>query len=89
MAKKSFRAKVTIGDDGNVVVEPTRKTGTHRYQFMLHIEHGHLKRTLKDYIIVFRFPRAKGILAAARHLICDTARLAILMTNLFFNHNEQ
>jgi len=83
---KIFKAKVTICNDGQMVVEPYQETGSSRYRYMLNVEHAHLKRTLKDYIVVFRFPRAKGILSAARHLIIATSRLVILMCNEYFNH---
>lgn len=89
MEIKTFPAKVTIYDDGHMVVEPYQKTGSHRYQYIINVEYGHLKRTLKDYIVVFKFPRAKGILFAARHLICATSRMSILMCNEFFHHYEQ
>lgn len=88
MAKKTFRAKVTLNDDGTTVIEPYRKSGSPRYEYLLDVKYGFLRRTKKDYIVVFRFPRKAGILAAARHLISATSRLSILMCNLFFNHNE-
>lgn len=89
MAFNSFRAKVTRLDGGTMVVEPYHETGSKRYEPILSTEHAQLKTTMKDYIIVFRFSRAKGILAAARLLICETSRLAILMCNEYFNHYER
>ena len=89
MKEKSYRAKVRQFDDGTTVVEPYRKTGSPRYEYLLNVKYGFLRRTKKDYIVIFRFPRKAGILAAARHLISACSRLAILMSNEFFNHNEQ
>ena len=86
---KSFRAKVTLNDDGTTVIEPYRKSGSARYEYLADVKYGFLRRTKKDYIVVFRFPRKAGILAAARHLISATSRLSILMCNLFFNHGER
>lgn len=86
MENSSFRAKVTRFDGGTMVVEPYHETGSKIYEHIFSTENAQLKATMKDYIVVFRFPRAKGILAAARNLICETARMAILMTNEHYNH---
>lgn len=86
MNQTSFRAKVTRFDGGTMVVEPYHETGSKRYEYILSTEHAQLRSTMKDYIVVFRFPRAKGILAAARHLICETARMSLLMYNEYYNH---
>lgn len=89
MSIKIFKARVIQYDNGQMVIEPYQKTGSKRYEYMLNVKYGSLKRTKKDYIVVFRFSRAKGILSAARHLICATSRISILMCNEFFNHNEK
>ena len=75
-------------DSGTTVVETYRETGSPRYEYLLDTEYSQLRRTKEDYIFVFRFPRVKGILAAARMLICECARMSQLMNNLFINHNE-
>ena len=89
MRPSSFRAKVTRFDGGTMVVEPYHETGSHRYEYILSTEYAQLRRTTKDYIVVFRFPRAKGILAAAQHLISETARLSVLLCNEYYNHFER
>ncbi len=89
MAFQTYRAKVTRLDSGATVIEPYRKTGSAKYEHLLQTEFTQLRRTKKDYIVVFRFPRMKGIIAATRHLISECAHMAILMTNEYFNHNEQ
>lgn len=91
--EETFPAKVTLIKDrnGNLAyrIQPYDKTGNCRYHYVLNTKYGCLKTTKRDYLISFRFPRKAGILAATRHLISDSARLAILMTNLYFNHNER
>ena len=89
MALTTYRAKVTRLDGGATVIEPIRNTGSHRYEYMLQTKHTQLRSTKKDFIIVFRFPRVGGIIAAIRQLISETAHMAILMTNEYFNHNER
>jgi hypothetical protein len=89
MNNESYRARITRFENGTTVVEPYRKTGSHRYEYMLQTKHTQLRSTKKDYIVVFKFPREKGILAATRQLISETARLSILMCNLYFHHNVQ
>ena len=89
MHNNSFRAKVTRYDGGTMVVQPYQETGCKRYEHILSTECTQLRRTKREYIVVFRFPRVKGILAAARLLICETSRLAILMCNEHFNHYER
>lgn len=89
MIYESYRAKVTRLDNGATVIEPYRETGSRKYQYMLQTKYTQLRRTKKDYIVVFRFPRVGGIIAAIRQLISETAHMAILMTNEYFNHNEQ
>jgi len=85
----TYRAKVTRLDNGATVIEPYRETGSRKYQYMLQTEYTQLRRTKKDYLVVFRFPRVKGIIAATRHLISECAHMAILMSNEYFNHNEK
>lgn len=89
MAFQTYRAKVTELDSGATVIEPYRETGSVRYEHMLQTEYMQLRRTKKDYIVVFRFPRVGGIIAATRQLISETAHMAILMSNEYFNHFEQ
>ena len=89
MIYETYRAKVTRLDNGATVIEPYRETGSRKYQYMLQTKYTQLRRTKKDYIVVFRFPRVGGIIAAIRQLISETAHMAILMTNEYFNHNEQ
>lgn len=89
MIYESYRAKVTRLDNGATVIEPYRETGSRKYQYMLQTKYTQLRRTKKDYIVVFRFPRVGGIIAAIRQLISETAHMAILMTNEYFNHNEK
>lgn len=89
MAFNSFRAKVTRLDGGTMVVEPYHETGSRRYDYMLQTEYTQLRRTKKDYIVVFRFPRERGIIAATRQLISECARISVLMYNEYFRHNEQ
>lgn len=89
MALTTYRAKVTELDNGATVIEPYRESGSSRYEHMLQTEFMQLRRTKKDYIVVFRFPRVGGIIAAIRQLISETAHMAILMTNEYFNHNER
>ena len=89
MAFQTYRAKVTELDSGATVIEPYRETGSPRYRYMLQTEFMQLRRTKKDYIVVFRFPRVGGIIAAIRQLISETAHMAILMYNEYFRHNEQ
>lgn len=89
MAKETFRAKVTRYDSGTTVVEPYQETGSARYDYLLSTQYSQLRRTRSHYIAVFRFPRVEGILAATRNLINEAARLAILMTNEYFNHGEK
>lgn len=91
--EETFSARVTLTKDryGNLTykIQPYGKTGKCRYVYLLNTEYGCLKTTQKDYLVSFRFSRKDGILAATRHLISDAARLAILMTNEFYHHNEQ
>lgn len=89
MNYQSFRAKVTRLDGGTMVVEPYHETGSPRYEYMLQTEYTQLRRTKKDYIVVFRFPRERGIIAATRQLISECARISVLMYNEYFRHNEQ
>lgn len=89
MELTTYRAKVTRLDNGATVIEPYRESGSSRYEHMLQTEFMQLRRTKKDYIVVFRFPRVGGIIAAIRQLISETAHMAILMTNEYFNHNER
>jgi len=89
MAKKTYCAKVTENDNGRTVIEPYRKTGSPRYEYLTSVKYGTLRRTKKDYIVIFRFPRKAGILAATRHLISACSRLAVLMCNEHFNHFEK
>lgn len=89
MAFQTYRAKVTELDSGATVIEPYRETGSRKYQYMLQTEYTQLRRTKKDYIVVFRFPRVRGIIAATRHLISECAHMAILMSNEYFHHYEQ
>ena len=88
MAFQTYRAKVTRLDGGATVIEPYRSSGSSRYEHMLQTEYMQLRRTKKDYIVVFRFPRVGGIIAAIRQLISETAHMAILMSNEYFNHDE-
>ncbi len=89
MAFISYRAKVTRLDGGTTIIEPIRKSGLPRYEHMLQTEFMQLRRTKKDYIVVFRFPRVRGIIAATQHLISECARMTLLMYNEHFNHCEQ
>lgn len=88
MAFLTYRAKVTRLDGGATVIEPYRETGSARYEHMLQTQFMQLRRTKKDYIVVFRYPRVRGIIAATRHLISECAHMAILMSNEYFNHFE-
>ena len=88
MAFLTYRAKVTRLDSGATVIEPYNESGTSRYEYMLQTEYTQLRRTKKDYLVVFRFPRVRGIIAATRHLISECAHMAILMSNEYFNHFE-
>lgn len=85
----SYRAKVTRLDSGATVIEPYRKTGSAKYEHLLQTEFTQLRRTKKDYVVVFRFPRMKGIIAATRQLINECARISLLMYNLYLRHNEK
>ena len=87
--KDSYRAKITKLNDGTTVVEPYRETGSPRYEYLASVEYGTLRRTKKDYYVIFKFSRKAGILAAARHLISACSRLAILMCNEYYHHNEK
>jgi len=89
MAKRTYRAKVTENDNGRTVIEPYRETGSARYEYLMSVKYGFLRRTKKDYIVIFKFPCKAGILAAARHLISACSRLAILMCNEYYNHFEK
>lgn len=89
MAFQTYRAKVTRLDSGATVIEPYRKTGSAKYEHLLQTEFTQLRRTKKDYIVVFRFPRMKGIIAATRQLINECARISLLMYNLDLRHNEK
>lgn len=89
MIYETYRAKVTRLDSGTMVVEPYHKTGTNRYEYMLQTENTQLRRTKKDYIVVFRFPRERGIIAATRQLLNECARISVLMYNEYFYHNAQ
>ena len=88
MALTTYRAKVTRLDSGATVIEPYRETGSRKYQYMLQKD-TQLRRTKKDYLVVFRFPRVRGIIAATRQLINECARISLLMYNLYLRHNEQ
>lgn len=83
------KVKLTEFEDGSFLIEPYASGSSCRYGYLLQTENAELRTTQRDYICLFRFPRKNGILAAARNLICETSRLAILMTNLYFNHNEK
>lgn len=89
MIYETYRAKVTRLGTGATVIEPYRKSGSPRYEHMLSTEYAQLRRTKKDYIVVFRFPRVRGIIAATRQLISECARISLLMYNEYFRHNEQ
>ena len=89
MIYETYRAKVTRLDSGATVIEPYRETGSRKYQYMLQTKYTQLRRTKKDYIVVFRFPRVRGIIAATQHLISECARMTLLMYNEHFNHCEQ
>lgn len=89
MAFQTYRAKVTRLDSGTTVIEPYRKTGSAKYEHLLQTEFTQLRRTKKDYIVVFRFPRVKGIIAATRQLISECARISLLMYNLYLRHNAK
>ena len=89
MKIQSFSAKVTRLDGGTMVVEPYHKTGSKRYDYMLQTECTQLRRTKKDYIVVFRSPRERGIIAATRLLISECARISVLMYNEYFHHHAK
>ena len=89
MINETYRAKVTRLDSGATVIEPYRKTGSAKYEHLLQTEFTKLRRTKKDYVVVFRFPRMKGIIAATRQLINECARISLLMYNLYLRHHEQ
>lgn len=92
-SEETFSAKVTLtkdcGENLSYKIRPYERTGKCRYRYLLNTKYGCLKTTQKEYLVSFRFPRKDGILAATRHLISDTARLSILMTNEFYHHDEK
>lgn len=83
---KQKKVKITEFENGTLIIEPYRTTGSPRYDYMLQTEYAQLRRTKKDYIVVFRFPRERGIIAATRLLISECARISVLMYNEYFNH---
>jgi len=83
------KVKLTEFENGSFLIEPYASSSSCRYGYLLNTENAELRTTQRDYICLFRFPRKNGILAAARSLISESAHLVILMTNLYYNHNEK
>ena len=83
------KVKLTEFENGSILIEPYASGSSCRYGYLLHTENAELRTTQQDYICLFRFPRKNGILAAARNLVSECGRLAILMTNLYYHHNEK
>ena len=85
MTKRIMRA--TEFPDGTLIIEPYRTTGKHRYEPLLDTEFGAVSTTKQHYRVLLMFPRKAGLIAAARHLICECSRIATLLINLDIKHN--
>lgn len=81
------KASVTEYDNGKIVIDPYLTTGIHRYEPLIDTEYGSVTTTKQHFRVLLMFPRKAGILAAVRHLISETSRIATLMTNLSCKHN--
>ena len=86
----TYNAKVTLTRDdcGNrsYLIQPHAKTGTHRYEPLFDLEHGSVTTTKQDIRVVLKFPRRAGFMAAARHLISESTRIASFFMNHSINH---
>ncbi len=76
------KAKLTWFDDGAIVIEPYRKSGTRRYEQIFETDYGTVSTTKQDYRVVLKFPRKSGIIAAAYHLICEASRISSRLIQL-------
>ena len=74
-------------DNGKMLIEPYRATGKHRYEPLFDTEFGSVTTTQQHYRVLLMFPRKAGLIAAARHLICECSRIATLLINLDVKHN--
>ena len=81
------KMQVTEFSDGTLIIEPCRTTGNHRYEPLLDTEFGAVTTTKQHYRVLLMFPRKAGLIAAARHLICEASRIATLLLNLDLKHN--
>ena len=90
MPKDNFsRAKAAMcGGGATVSSRPSCETGQ-RYEHLIQTEWIELRATRREFVVVARFPRKDGIIAAARHLLAACANLAVLMYSLNFKrYNE-
>lgn len=87
--KNSSRANAAMcGGGATVSSRPSCETGQ-RYEHLLQTEWIELRATRSQFVVVARFPRKDGIIAAARHLISACANLALLMFSLNYNHHNE
>lgn len=82
---KTGKAKLTVHDNGKIIVEPYAHTDSSRYTPLLELEYGSLTTTQTHYRLLLRFPRKEGIMAAVKHLMTDVTRAGNFLTNLFIN----
>lgn len=82
---KTGKAKLTVHDNGKIIVEPYAHTDSARYTPLLELEYGSLTTTQTHYRLLLMFPRKEGIMAAVKHLMTDVTRAGNFLTNLFIN----
>lgn len=82
---KTGKAKLTVHDNGKIIVEPYAHTDASRYTPLLELEYGSLSTTQTHYRLLLMFPRKEGIMAAVKHLMTDVTRAGNFLTNLFIN----
>lgn len=85
---QQMKAKLTVYDNGKMVVEPYAQTHSSRYTPLLELEYGTLSTTRQHYRLLLMFPRRDGLMAIVRHLVNDTNRVAQFITRMIVHGGE-
>ena len=84
MRKQIKKAKLTLHENGTIVVEPYAQSNAPRYTPLLELDYGSLTCTQQHYRLLLMLPKRDGLLATIRHLSNELDHVRQFLTNLLW-----